>query len=130
MAKYKVIKPVSFGPYTIKDKDGYDAPLQNYAPKVGTIIEGNVESGHLAGVPVMGIKYPVMTNGVNSNQSQISIQTIPLEYLEEINNSADEPKENPVITDKEKNTTIAVIASLVIIVTLGVIAIVSIWKSK
>jgi len=82
MSKYKVIKQVSFGSYTIKDKDGYDAQLQDYAPKIGDIIEGEPTSGTLIGVAVLGIPFEIKTNGDQSTTGQISIQTIPLDYLE------------------------------------------------
>lgn len=47
MAKFKIIKTVDFGPYTITGKSGLQSdkvPLNNYAPKIEDIIDGILET--------------------------------------------------------------------------------------
>lgn len=95
MAKYKITKPVDFGPWTIGDKNyGPACPsckvlLNNYAPRVGDIVEGEIQMGnyyvyfnnqkHLR--TGRGIFFPINTNGPASTQAQSTIQFITEDHL-------------------------------------------------
>lgn len=88
--KYQVTKQIDFGPYTILGPSGSPAdyvPLNNYAPKVGDILEGTlvtqpVNDGNGHTTTLTGLVYPIMTNGAQSTTGQTSIQFIPQDYLQ------------------------------------------------
>lgn len=96
MAQYKITKPINWGPYTIGDKNygpqcpSCKVPINNYAPQVGQIVEGDLENAtyyvyynnqkHLT--TGAGIRFPIYTNGAASTQAQSTIQFIPQDHIE------------------------------------------------
>ena len=103
MAQFKVTKPINFGNFTILDKQGCQVchePINNHAPKVGQIIEGEIVTRRVpdgnGGLPVRtGIIWPIMTNGEASTQGQRSIQFIDVDNLQ--------PVQVPVIDNEVAN---------------------------
>lgn len=95
MSKYQITKPVDFGPWTIGDKNygpgcpSCKVPLNNYAPKVGDTVEGDIITGnyytfsnnqkHLK--TGRGVLFPIYTNGAASTQGQSTIQFITEDHL-------------------------------------------------
>lgn len=106
MSKFKITKPVDFGPYTITGPTGLQSdkvPLNNYAPKVGQVIEGNivtmpVNNGNGQTVTRTGIVWPIRTNGNASTQAQTSIQFIPQDYFEPYVEETPQSEEPTTIT--------------------------------
>lgn len=93
MAQYKIIKPVDFGKASIGDKNYGPScpscwvPINNYAPKVGQIVEGTLETrGYKDANGVdrigTGISWVIATNGSASTQGQRSIQFITEDHLQ------------------------------------------------
>lgn len=105
MAKFIITKPVDFGPWTIGDKNYGPAcpschvPINNYAPKVGQVVEGNIETRNyywFDGTKKVlktgkGISWEIATNGPASTQAQRSIQFITEDHLQPY----EEPSTNP-----------------------------------
>lgn len=92
MATFEIIKPINWGPWTIADKNfGPDclschAPINNYAPKVGQTIEGNLEVRQYKDANKQlqtgrGVLYEIKTNGPASTQAQTSTQFITEDHL-------------------------------------------------
>lgn len=85
MAKYKVVKQVDFGPYTILGPTGLQSdqvPINNYAPKIGDIIEGDIGSQVIHGVTISGIVFPIATNGSLSISAQKTVRIVPMDTVE------------------------------------------------
>lgn len=96
MAKYKIVKPVDFGPWTIGDKNygpscpSCQVPINNYAPKEGDIVEGTIVTRNYyvfydnkkSLKTGRGISWPIATNGAASMQGQKSDQFITEDHLE------------------------------------------------
>lgn len=107
MAQYKVVKKVDFGPYTILGKSGLQSdqvPLNNYAPKVGDIIDGEIGSQVRHGMTITGVVFPIATNGSASTTGQMSTQIIPLDDVEAYTPPApgnDQPQGNPPTPNPE-----------------------------
>lgn len=95
MSKYTITKPVDFGPWTIGDKNygpqcpSCKVPMNNYAPKVGDTIEGEMETAsyyqyynnqkHLK--TGNGVRFVIATNGAASTQGQYTVQFITEDHL-------------------------------------------------
>lgn len=104
MAQFRIIKTVDFGNFTIGDKNYGPAcpsckvPINNYAPKVGDIIEGVLETKTFSvngPQTVTGVSFPIRTNGNQSTTAQISDQFISQDHLELVAEAAPEIPQTP-----------------------------------
>lgn len=86
--KYKVTKTIDFGSATIGDANygpnckSCTVPINNYAPKVGDVLEGSLVQITQGGPK--GLIYKIRTNGAASTQGQSSDQFITEDKLEEV----------------------------------------------
>lgn len=122
MAQYKITKQVDFGNFTIGDKNYGPAcpscmvPINNYAPKIGDVIEGTLETkpisdgnGHI--VTMTGITWPIRTNGSASTTGQTSIQFISQDHFQPVvvpgdgGGNGDQPNPNPIDPNVPTNNT-------------------------
>lgn len=122
MAQYRITKPVDFGNFSIATKDygpaclSCFAPINDYAPKVGQVIEGVVvtkaiSDGNGHTVNKTGIVWPIYTNGQASTTGQISIQFITQDHFQPVavpgdgGGSGDQPHPNPTDPNVPTNET-------------------------
>lgn len=116
MAQFKITKKVDFGPYTITGPTGGqldNVPLNNYAPKIGDIIKGDlvtkpINDGNGHTEIKTGIVWSIMTNGSASTQGQTSIQFISQDFFEPYplpdNGNAGDDNSTPHPIDPANNT--------------------------
>ena len=110
MAQFKIVKPIIFGNFTILNQDGCPScfvPINDYAPKVGQIIEGEIVTRRVpdgnGGFPIRtGLIWSIMTNRDASTQGQRSIQFIDIDHLQSIQ----EPgvKDEAIDSDSQDNS--------------------------
>jgi hypothetical protein len=81
MAKYKVVKEINWGSGFYHDKNDNAVPMNNYAPKVGEIIElGEVQT--ITRPPLVSVKGFLWEFKPVSKLDSYSSQIIPLDSLE------------------------------------------------
>ena len=86
MAKYKVVKKINFGSGFIKDRTGNLVPMQNFAPKIGDIIElGELKEKTLwSSAPMTGYDFWVKQVGVSPD----TLLWIPADAVEKVSDLA------------------------------------------
>lgn len=85
MAKYKVVKQINFGSGFVHDRTGNAVPMQNFAPKIGDIIElGELETKTLwSSAPMKGYTFLIKQVGVTPD----SMQWIMADAVEKVSDS-------------------------------------------
>lgn len=117
MSQYKITKPVDFGPWTIGDKNygpqcpSCKVPMNNYAPRVGDTIEGEMETAtyyqyynnqkHLK--TGNGVRFVIATNGQASTQGQYTVQFITDDHLELVQPVVEPEPSNPSVSENPTN---------------------------
>ena len=86
MAKYKVVKQINFGSGFFQDRTGKAVPMQNFAPKIGDVIElGGLKEKFLwSSIPMKGYDFVVKQVGVTPD----SLLWIPADAVEKVSDSA------------------------------------------
>lgn len=86
MAKYKVIQQINFGSGFVYDRTGKAVPMQNFAPKIGDVIElGELKERTLwSSAPMKGYDFWIKQVGVTPD----SLVWIPADAVEKVSDSA------------------------------------------
>jgi len=86
MAKYKVIQQINFGSGFVHDRTGKAVPMQNFAPKIGDVIElGELKERTLwSSAPMKGYDFWIKQVGVTPD----SLVWIPADAVEKVSDSA------------------------------------------
>lgn len=85
MAKYKVVKQINFGSGFVHDRTGKSVPMQNFAPKIGDIIElGELKERTLwSSAPMKGYDFWIKQVGVSPD----TLVWIPADAVEKVSDS-------------------------------------------
>lgn len=86
MAKYKVVKQINFGSGFVQDRTGKAVPMQNFAPKIGDVIElGEMKERTLwSSAPMKGFDFWIKQVGVTPD----TLVWIPADSVEKVSDSA------------------------------------------
>ena len=120
MGQFKVIKEINFGSGYIPDKSGNQIPMQNFAPKLGSIIElGELQEKTVwSSAPMKGydyvIGYPSTSTTVFIRQDQVQ----PISNSQKVVDSIPQEQSQKKDLFSTKNIMIAIVAITVIVIVL------------